>query len=98
MIDHRTIAVTNFVRSRQFYDATLAPRGISRLYADGAKAAGYGREGKAFFWIAEQDRLATQAHVAVEAVDPDAVVASHSAVLASGGRDNGRTRATAAVS
>lgn len=60
MLDHITISVSNFQQSRAFYDAVLAPLGIVRLYADGEKAAGYGHDGRAFFWIAEQDRAPSQ--------------------------------------
>jgi catechol 2,3-dioxygenase-like lactoylglutathione lyase family enzyme len=89
MLDHVTLAVTDFQRSRAFYDQVLAPLGIKRLFADGDHAAGYGHEGKAFFWIAQQDRPATQAHIAFAAPGKEAVAAFHSAALAHGGRDNG---------
>lgn len=89
MLDHITLAVTDFERSRAFYDHALAPLGIKRIYADGDHAAGYGRGGKAFFWIAQQDRPATQAHVAFVAANQEAIAAFHEAALAHGGRDNG---------
>lgn len=89
MLDHVTIAVTEFARSKTFYDAALAPLGIVRLYADGDKGAGYGRNGTAFFWIAEQDRRPSLAHIAFKAKIPDEVEAFHAAALAHGGRDNG---------
>lgn len=89
MIDHVTITVADIERSRAFYDAALAPLGISRLYDDGDDAAGYGHNGKAFFWVAQQDRPATQAHIAFSAPDQESIVAFHKAALANGGRDNG---------
>lgn len=89
MLDHVTLAVSDFVRSKAFYDAALAPLGITRLYADGDKAAGYGQGGKAFFWIAEQDRSPSQAHVAFKASRSADVEAFYAAALAYGGRDNG---------
>jgi len=89
MLDHVTIAVSDFDRSKLFYDATLAPLGIARLYADGDKAAGYGRNGAAFFWIAEQQRPPSQTHIAFKAERHDEVASFHSAALAHGGRDNG---------
>lgn len=88
-IDHATVAVADFARSRAFYDAALRPLGITRLYADGKRAAGYGANAKAFFWIAEQDRAPTQVHVAFAAPDRNAVAAFHAAALDHGGRDNG---------
>jgi len=81
--------VTDFERSRAFYDAALAPLGVQRLYADGDLAAGYGLDGKAFFWIAQHDGLATQTHVAFAASSRKAIVAFHEAALTSGGRDYG---------
>lgn len=89
MLDHVTIAVTDFERSRRFYDAALAPLGIVRLYADGEQAAGYGRGRKAFFWIAQQPRPPSVAHIAFAAADPSNVIAFHQAALDNGGRDNG---------
>ncbi len=89
MLDHVTLSVTSFARSRAFYDQVLAPLGIRRLYADGDVAAGYGHGGKAFFWIAQQERSATQAHVAFAAPSRESIIAFHQAGLVSGGRDNG---------
>lgn len=89
MLDHVTLSVADFLRSRAFYDQALGPLGIARLYEDGDNAAGYGRAGKAFFWIARQDRPASRAHVAFAAADHDAVRAFYQAALAHGGRDNG---------
>ena len=66
-----------------------SPLDIMRLYADGDKAAGYGCDGKAFFWIAEQERRPPQTHVAFKATDPNSVAAFHRAALANGGSDNG---------
>ncbi|MBJ7500468.1 MAG: VOC family protein [Sphingopyxis sp.] len=89
MLDHVTVAVTDFARSRAFYDRALAPLGIVRLFADGESAAGYGRDGKAFFWIAQQDRHPSQTHVAFVAPNHDAIAAFYEAATANGGRDNG---------
>jgi len=89
MLDHVTIAVSDFTRSREFYDAALAPLGIFRLYADGDHAAGYGSGSKAIFWIAEQVRTPGQAHIAFKARQPTDIQAFYAAALAHGGRDNG---------
>lgn len=90
MLDHVTIVVSDFARSRSFYDAALGQLGITRLYADGAGAAGYGTGSNAFFWIAEQDRAPSQAHFAFKASKSADVEAFYTAALAHGGRDNGR--------
>jgi catechol 2,3-dioxygenase-like lactoylglutathione lyase family enzyme len=89
VLDHVTISVSDFARSRAFYDAALAPLGISCLYADEDKAAGYGQGSKAFFWIAAQDRPPSQTHVAFKASQSAEVGAFYAAALAHGGRDNG---------
>ena len=47
MLDHVTIGVTDAGRSKQFYDRALRPLGITRLYAEGEWAAGYGVRPKA---------------------------------------------------
>ncbi|MFO1130893.1 MAG: VOC family protein [Hyphomicrobiales bacterium] len=89
MLDHVTLSVSDLRKSREFYDQALGPLGIERLYEDGDDVAGYGQDGKAFFWIARQARPASQAHVAFAAHDEDAVRAFHAAGITHGGRDNG---------
>src|SRR5205807_4100851 len=42
MLDHVTLGVSDFEQSKQFYDRALRPLGITYLYADGERAAGYG--------------------------------------------------------
>jgi len=51
MLDHVTIGVRDVGRSKEFYDRALRPLGITRLYAEGDRFAGYGVQPKAFFWI-----------------------------------------------
>ncbi|MFE0757628.1 VOC family protein [Inquilinus sp. NPDC058860] len=89
MLDHVTIRVGDLERSRTFYDALLAPLGITRLYADGETFAGYGVGRRAFFWIGLQDGPVTGTHVAFAAPDRGIVDLFHAAGLAAGGRDNG---------
>lgn len=89
MLDHVTLGVRDVARARDFYDAALGPLGITRLYAEGATAAGYGVGKKAFFWIGERSTDQTGAHVAFTCPDRAMVDAFHAAALAAGGRDNG---------
>lgn len=89
MLDHVTLSVADFGRSRDFYDQALGPLGVERVYDDGDHAAGYGQAGKPFFWIAQHDRPPTQAHVAFAAPNQEAVRAFHAAAIIHGGRDNG---------
>jgi catechol 2,3-dioxygenase-like lactoylglutathione lyase family enzyme len=89
MLDHVTIGVSDFERSKRFYDQVLRPLGIERLYADGEVFAGYGAGRKAFFWIGLRNASQTGTHVAFTAQDRQAVEQFHRTALAAGGRDNG---------
>ena len=89
MLDHVTIGVSDIERSKAFYDRALHPLGIERLYAEGTGFAGYGRRGKAFFWIGLRPAIHTGTHVGFAASDRATVDHFHAAALAAGGRDNG---------
>ena len=89
MLDHVTIGVSNVERSIAFYDRTLRPLGIERLYAEGETFAGYGRNRKAFFWIGNRDAAQTSVHLAFVAHDRATVDRFHQEALAAGGQDNG---------
>jgi catechol 2,3-dioxygenase-like lactoylglutathione lyase family enzyme len=89
MLDHVTISVSNIARAIAFYDRTLIPLGVERLYAEGTTAFGYGADKKAFFWIGLREDVQTGAHIAFAAKDRATVDAFHAAALAAGGRDNG---------
>ena len=89
MLDHVTIGVSDFKRSRHFYDQALHPLDIIRLYAEGENAAGFGIHPKAFFWISGRDAVQTGAHIAFAAKDRDTVERFYEAAIRAGGRDNG---------
>ena len=89
MLDHVTIGVSDIERSRNFYDLALRPLGITRLYAEGETASGYGISPKAFFWISWRSFPQTGAHIAFTAQDRAVVDQFHAEAIASGGRDNG---------
>ncbi len=95
MLDHVGIEVSDFGRSKAFYDRALEPLGIELLMepVEGV-AAGYGSETehgpKPYFWIAMRGRDAVAgAHVAFGAPDRETVERFHAAALAAGGSDNG---------
>jgi len=90
MLDHVSLGVSNFERSKKFYDQALRPLGIERLYAEGPTAAGYGADRRAFFWIGQKNASQTGSHVAFVAHDRETVDRFHQAALAAGGRDNGQ--------
>jgi catechol 2,3-dioxygenase-like lactoylglutathione lyase family enzyme len=89
MLDHVTIGVSDIERSRSFYDLALRPLGITRLYAEGETASGYGVAPKAFFWISWRGLPQTGAHIAFTAQDRAVVDRFHAEAIAAGGKDNG---------
>jgi catechol 2,3-dioxygenase-like lactoylglutathione lyase family enzyme len=90
MLDHVTIGVRDVEQSKRFYDRALAPLGITRLYAEGERFAGYGITPKAFFWIGVRDIPQTGAHIAFAAPDWATVQRFHEEAIAAGGKDNGK--------
>lgn len=94
MIDHITIGVADYARSKAFYDAALAPLGVTPLFVvphehtNGVDIVGYG-DTRPWFWIAGQDGLSGKFHVAFTAQTRAQVDAFHAAALAAGGKDNG---------
>lgn len=95
MLDHLGLAVSDFEGSKAFYRKALAPLALSlqmEVTAEqtGADAhAGFGSDGKPFFWIGSGRRAATGVHVAFAANSRAEVDAFYRAALAAGGRDNG---------
>jgi catechol 2,3-dioxygenase-like lactoylglutathione lyase family enzyme len=96
-LDHITLYVSDYARSKAFYDRALAPLGILPVMEFG-EGCGYGRDGKPDFWIGvgpssfqrpEQLKIITATHVAFSARNRDEVDAFHAAALAAGGHDNG---------
>lgn len=96
MLDHVGFAVADVARSRAFYDAALRPLGLSvQMEAtpdqteSGGTAIGYGKDGHAFFWIGDNERVGQGTHVAFTVEDRATVDAFHAAGLAAGGTDHG---------
>jgi catechol 2,3-dioxygenase-like lactoylglutathione lyase family enzyme len=94
MIDHIGFPVSDYERSKAFYEQALAPLGYALIMEvnqteNDAKAAGFGIGGKPDFWIGGEGGLNLIVHVAIEAKDRAAVDAFYQAALAVGGRDNG---------
>jgi catechol 2,3-dioxygenase-like lactoylglutathione lyase family enzyme len=94
MLDHIGIGVSDFARAKAFYDKALAPLGVTLVMevteeqtGDHA-AAGYGSDGKPYFWIGGGADVA-RAHVAFAAQKRAAVDAFYKAALVAGGKDNG---------
>jgi len=93
MLDHIGFGVSDYARSKAFYEKALAPLGIGivmevRPEEGGHAALGLGKNGKPFFWIA-LGAATGNIHVAFAAQSRAEVDAFHRAALAAGGRDNG---------
>ncbi len=93
MLDHVGIEVSDFERSKAFYEGALEPLGIG-LLMEFEGAAGFGRDTehglKPFFWIGSRSRPAVSgAHVCFGARTTELVDAFHAAALEAGGTDNG---------
>ncbi len=96
MLDHVGFAVTDYARSKAFYEKALRPLGISLLMevtpeqTGGDAHAGFGEDGKPYFWIGTGAKPKGGQHVAFAAVDRKAVDAFYEAAIAAGARDNGK--------
>ena len=96
MFDHLGIPVSDYARSKRFYEQALAPLGFGLVMEataeqteSGKPAAGFGPPQTPGFWIGEEDGGIASSHVAFQADSHAAVQAFHAAALAAGGRDNG---------
>jgi catechol 2,3-dioxygenase-like lactoylglutathione lyase family enzyme len=96
MLDHVGFAVSNLEASRRFYEAALAPLGIAPMMTvtpeeHGSKGTvtGFGKDGKPFFWIGDNEAVGEGTHVAFAAATRAEVDAFHAAALAAGGTDHG---------
>jgi catechol 2,3-dioxygenase-like lactoylglutathione lyase family enzyme len=90
VLDHVGLNVSDYARSRAFFEAALAPLGLSVVMAfDERRAAGFGDAGKPVFWVLEREPQGTGTHVAFAAADRSSVDRFHAAALAAGGLDNG---------
>ncbi|MBA2504940.1 MAG: VOC family protein [Thermoleophilaceae bacterium] len=88
-LDHVGMEVSDFERSRSFYEAVLAPLELRVLMEPVPGVMGFGSDFP-FFWISERGRDAVKgAHVAFRVRSREAVDAFHAAALAAGGTDNG---------
>jgi len=94
MLDHIGIGISNFARSKVFYEKALAPLGIGLVMEVTAEqtgdhpAAGFGSEGKPYFWFGVGNDIA-RTHVAFTAKTRASVDAFYKAAMAAGGTDNG---------
>lgn len=97
MIDHITLLVSDYGRSKAFYEAALAPLGYSVLMEltreqlpelDAEAVCGIGASSPKL-WLRPTTGAITPTHVAVSAADHAGVDAFHAAALAAGATDHG---------
>jgi catechol 2,3-dioxygenase-like lactoylglutathione lyase family enzyme len=93
MLDHLGLEVSDLERSRAFYEAALAPLGVT-VVMEFEGMCGFGKETergpRPYFWLAARGRPAVSGvHVAFGARTSEQVDAFHAAALAAGGTDNG---------
>ncbi|WP_206957369.1 VOC family protein [Trinickia acidisoli] len=95
MIDHTGVLVSDFEKSKRFYQQALAPIEYAMLHEFPAAitghtdVAGFGAGGVSDFWISRGTPNDPPVHIAFRATDRAAVDAFHRAAIAAGGRDNG---------
>jgi catechol 2,3-dioxygenase-like lactoylglutathione lyase family enzyme len=96
MIDHTGLDVSDPQKSRTFYDAALAPLGITALHeipkehTGGRMVLGYGVAPKPDFWVSEGTPNKPPIHIAFRADNRAQVDAFYAAAIGAGGRDNGK--------
>lgn len=99
MIDHLSVPVRNLTEASAFYEAILAPLGLSRLVTREA-TVGFGKRYPEF-WLnlrmEHQPAADPGTHVAFRAPDVEAVRRFHALALAHGARDDGAPGARAAA-
>jgi catechol 2,3-dioxygenase-like lactoylglutathione lyase family enzyme len=94
VIDHVGFPVSDYARSKAFYERALAPLGYLLVIEvqqneHDAKACGFGIGGKPDLWIGGEGGLDRALHIAITAKDRASVDAFYQAAIAAGGRDNG---------
>ncbi len=90
MIDHFTLSVADYAKSRDLYVMLLKPLGytLKREFPDW-KLAGFGDEKKPYLWLKEAQPVTTPQHIAFRARNRAAVDAFYQTALALGFKDDG---------
>ena len=103
MLDHVSIRIKDYSRSKKFYQAALAPLGYT-LAMENSSGAGFRRGFIPSFWVKQGEPLnlseampdrelagcgGAAVHVAFASDDRRMVEAFYRAALAAGGKDNG---------
>ena len=86
MLDHIGLKVSDFGKSKSFFEKALKPLGY-KCMMEFPGAAGFGAE-QPDFWISQG--TPNQSHIAFAATDRKIVDEFHKAAVAAGGKDNGK--------
>lgn len=95
MIDHVSLFVSDYARSKAFYLQALAPFGYSKLvdYPDSSggepPAAGFCHADGSDLWIREGEPTNPPIHIAFRVPSRSDVDAFYESAISAGGRDNG---------
>jgi catechol 2,3-dioxygenase-like lactoylglutathione lyase family enzyme len=90
MLDHVGFSVSDYERSKAFYEQALAPLGLRLLMEPAPGIGGFGDGQKPFFWIGTRGPATeSEIHVAFAVDRRETVDAFHAAALEAGGTDNG---------
>ena len=98
MIDHLTIVVSDYQRSKAFYLAALSPLGYTTVMELSRETfpqlpcehtIGMGVGGKPALWLRPSEAGVTPTHIAMAADSRGVVDAFHEAALAAGATDHG---------
>ena len=90
MLDHIGFGVSDYQRSKVFYETLLAPLGVTLLSEPAGKAAGFGESGRPFFWLEDRPPAVKGGlHIAFTVDERETVHTFHAAGLDAGGTDNG---------
>jgi len=90
MIDHISLKVSDFQRSRAFYEQALAPLGYTMVFTNDAQQyAGFAGPDRERIWIGRSEGPRGYAHMAIMAPDRATVRRFYEVALKAGGRDNG---------
>ena len=90
MVDHLTLRVADYARSKTFYQAALAPLGYEQIM-EIEGFCGLGAGGKPGFWIARSEEgCRPQVHIAFAARSRENVDRFYEAAIKAGAKDNGK--------
>lgn len=95
MLDHIGFAVSDYARSKAFYEKVLAPLDyvlvmeVTPEQTGSFTSCGFGPPGRPQFWISDEEALNGQLHLAFTASSRAAVDEFYSTALAEGAKDNG---------